>query len=825
MIIERKSVVTEEIKGDFEGVEASLSEGDLDLIFSIVSENFYSDIYGSIVRELASNCVDSHTEAKISDPIIIKGYNDEGTDFISFIDVGVGLGPERFKEVYMKYFKSTKRESNEYVGYFGIGSKSPLGYTDSFEVITRFEGIEYHWVVGKSETGRPRADLLNSKETEERNGTEVKIVIEPGDYEKFKIAVHKQLTYFDNIYVEGFDVDNNFNIVEGDTFKYRGSLSENEYKQEELHICFGKVVYPINWSQLGIEPIALPLGIKFGIGELFVTNNREQIVYTDESKFLIKQRIDAVIKEIRDLYNSQTEIKSDFSGFMKQRKESHKFVKLGFFYLLIPSKSVWDDDKRKYITADLISGLKQPYYSEIGDMPITMPSNPFFMFEITKTFKNANTRGIKTNVELSYSYLTENPSIEFYRLRNESTAKKDKFLLWKGEKEGKNNLAFISKRKISKRGILHAFEQMNIYGNSKDLKEINRKRRNFRNKILDSDIDSCFVTNNVIESIPLITDKWNKTKIYKEFRKIMTRELVKLTKSYERTSITDEYLTVLKEQREKKRKKTVEGIINAYSLDFSEETKINIKENVDKFKGFTLYSFRGDVKRTRVIYEHFEDLIGISKVQAFIVGKTFFKHFEGKNCMSTDEFLTTDNKMLRNVVTALMIDKRLTILNVLFNRFLENLDKFNPEIAKIYDELSTFSYKYSKSFKYVDKDVEALMKELLEISEEKGWYHKHLLDDLKELEKFTEGLLLLGWLDSQAYKSEDVQREMVDYLKYKKKKLDPIHYFIPNEEEKLILKEAKDKEAYKKELQSMREKSTWRRSWSSSAFYRTPYFN
>ena len=87
--------------------------------------NLYSDIHGSIIRELASNVVDSHIEAGKPDAVGEIEWIDEnrllGVDAQLIIrDFGVGLSPERMRTVYGNYLSSTKRDSNDQTGGFGL---------------------------------------------------------------------------------------------------------------------------------------------------------------------------------------------------------------------------------------------------------------------------------------------------------------------------------------------------------------------------------------------------------------------------------------------------------------------------------------------------------------------------------------------------------------------------------------------------------------------------------------------------------------------------------------------------------------------------------
>ena len=75
------------------------------------TKNIYSNPIGMVVREITSNCYDSHTEAKVNSPVVIRKTFDklDNSHYISFIDYGVGMSPDRVENIYGVYFKSTKR--------------------------------------------------------------------------------------------------------------------------------------------------------------------------------------------------------------------------------------------------------------------------------------------------------------------------------------------------------------------------------------------------------------------------------------------------------------------------------------------------------------------------------------------------------------------------------------------------------------------------------------------------------------------------------------------------------------------------------------------
>jgi hypothetical protein len=305
---------------------ATISQEDMHKMWDML-QNPYKNSIGSIVREITSNCFDSHAEAGVTDAVRLKYGKDEAGFYVSFIDVGVGLSPTSIENIFLKYLKSTKENSNQFIGAFGLGSKSPLSYQDFFYINTRHEGIEYNYMMYKGEQS-PKIDLLKKSDTTERNGTEIKIQIKTeNDLLRFLSETYSQLHYFRNVVVDLDDISaiyyyggsssirsilntlkSDYNLIEGKNFILRTNTSYNE-----LHLCIGSVMYPIDWANLKTPRVSIPVALKFDIGELPVIQTREDIRYTDKAILAIKEKIELLRDELTEIRRNQ--LTKDFDTF------------------------------------------------------------------------------------------------------------------------------------------------------------------------------------------------------------------------------------------------------------------------------------------------------------------------------------------------------------------------------------------------------------------------------------------------------------------------------------------------------------------------------
>ena len=279
--------------------EKSFGIKDEAFILQILRTNTYSDPIGSICREVISNCRDSHREAgKAEIPVeveLLEGELSQSKKQLVFRDFGVGLSPERVNEVYSVYGESTKRNSNQFTGGFGLGAKTPFAYTDSFQVKTIYNGLEYTYqlVIDKSEKGK--IIEISKVQSDKQNQTEVIIPLQDKDV----ITITEKLLYtitFWNPRPKFIGFENvNYRMVE----KYFQKLTEREiyyensfgkliedsnYNLPSISVLVDKIIYPLNLDSIRrnfeLDRLQNNLVIEFDNGELDLSVSREQLYYS-----------------------------------------------------------------------------------------------------------------------------------------------------------------------------------------------------------------------------------------------------------------------------------------------------------------------------------------------------------------------------------------------------------------------------------------------------------------------------------------------------------------------------------------------------------------
>lgn len=310
MIVNSKHANVESV-GIEESIAMSIDTSDQAALMAILSENLYKDPIGSLIRESVSNALDAQKNAGNTDPIIVSLKSDKSYNYVySVQDFGTGISPDSVHNVLSKYAASTKRGSNDYLGYYGLGFKSPLSYTDSFTFTTIYEGREYGYIMYKGEEGT-KIDVISEGFTDEKNGTRVTVQLKnKSDLIEFTNKIREQLAYFEGVYFEVPGIPNDFKIMKNEDWKYSSLKGD----RGGMHICLENVYYEIDWARLGVPKINVPVGLNFSIGDgLMPIPSREDIKYTEEAKELITGKI----RKVADYF---------IGKFNETRREADSFI-------------------------------------------------------------------------------------------------------------------------------------------------------------------------------------------------------------------------------------------------------------------------------------------------------------------------------------------------------------------------------------------------------------------------------------------------------------------------------------------------------------------
>lgn len=382
--------------------------------FKILTDNLYNDKIQTIIRELSCNAYDSHVQNGNPNKPFDIHVPDKLNPIFYIRDYGTGLTKEEIKQIYTTYFESTKSSSNDYIGAFGLGSKTPLAYTDQFTVTSYKDGMEYAYRVYTSDKGFPEIQLVIERETTEPNGLKVQISVENNDIEEFKRDIKKFFS-FNNINPRFLNVEIKPELEVLYTYKNLYLLETYDYSNTYL-ARIGMVVYPIPrfYSEEVLKYIpgytqgfsefvyymtnSISYGRKimvdFNIGELSVTASRESLSMDKATKEALYKKIANILFEM-------------YNNCLLDLKKITKVEEL------IPLMSVYPLSIYKKIYSHLDNSLSNEYFS-YSDLSLKL--NFAFHREIEQAFEKvtvlnyvAAKSGFRYNHSRYeyYSYLTQ----------------------------------------------------------------------------------------------------------------------------------------------------------------------------------------------------------------------------------------------------------------------------------------------------------------------------------------------------------------------------------------------------------------------------------
>lgn len=268
-------------------------------VFNFFSTQTYSDNYVAICRELVANAIDAHTAIGNPDPVKVQLPTILVPEF-SVTDEGIGMSHAFMMDGFLAYTTSTKQNSNEQIGGFGIGSKSPFAYCDQYTIQTTHNQVTSTYSVFRDEEGIPAIACLDQSPAapDTPSGTRVSFPVKDGDIDRFEQAAQKSLKYFDPLPI----VTPNPVTPQAHSQKGKGWAVRAVKDSSDPNIIMGGVAYPVQSYKLydlpeNLKPLmGMSLDLYVPIGTFDIALSREELSYNDD----ITPRLTAILNGIYD---------------------------------------------------------------------------------------------------------------------------------------------------------------------------------------------------------------------------------------------------------------------------------------------------------------------------------------------------------------------------------------------------------------------------------------------------------------------------------------------------------------------------------------------
>lgn len=301
-------------------------------VFKILSSDLYTNKIRAVVRELITNMIDAHALNGNPEKFIIQVPGRLDPRFVCR-DFGPGMsdfdiqGDDNSPGLYNSYFSSSKAESNDFIGGFGLGSKSPFSYTDTFSITSYHKG-EIRGYVAYMDGDGPQIKPTFVKEMgpDDKTGIEIVVPVEEKDFRNFAHEVSYIMRPFKDLaIINGLDREIDYFP---DFDDYYGVNPERYWPDRGgLYAIYGGIVYPIdgvirdrNWLSIRNEVNY----IKFPMGSLDIAPSREALSLDDRTRKNIIERV----KEL-----SEQAFNEDVKRFKESTSPRHTYrelMKMGY---------------------------------------------------------------------------------------------------------------------------------------------------------------------------------------------------------------------------------------------------------------------------------------------------------------------------------------------------------------------------------------------------------------------------------------------------------------------------------------------------------------
>lgn len=294
-----------ESSGEAACTDFGLSEKDSAHLMCVLRDTIYSDKVLAVLREYGANAWDAHRMVGKNDLPISVTLPTHEDPVLRIVDYGPGLSHSDVFTVFTKYGASTKRGDNAAVGMLGIGCKAGFAYNDSFNVISRHNGVGRSYNAALDPSNRGQLRLMDEFECGDETGLTIEIPVRSRDITDFHTKAKSLFQFF----VPQPKINTELDPVPIVSHSSSGVVTEYDNFSFDWKVVMGCIAYPIQLSQISI-PYCFQntQGVIFvEVGALSFSASREALKYDENTK----RSIEASFKNILNDYQKHILLELD----------------------------------------------------------------------------------------------------------------------------------------------------------------------------------------------------------------------------------------------------------------------------------------------------------------------------------------------------------------------------------------------------------------------------------------------------------------------------------------------------------------------------------
>lgn len=323
---------------------AKIDKNAVNMVMDMLSK-LYNDPMCAAIREYVSNAYDANVEAGATKPVELTLPCSENDGLLMVKDYGHGLDYMGIVSVFANFGTSTKRDSDNLIGGFGIGSKSGLAVSNAINVSSVCNGVLNEFVLERTPEGIITRFTRENEPTEKASGTTVTVNCSPSYYNDIKYIVtnfipviagwSKNDVYVTNTSCNEFNTSDDSFFLNDKCNNYRipdtwlefdhGYITSRPFFTHFRNILVGNVAYKQgSWDSNNGHPttndIVCAYALKTNIEDIKVTYSREQIDWksNSETEDALIAATEAFTKEVKNFIHDLIDSSSDAIDAMKK---------------------------------------------------------------------------------------------------------------------------------------------------------------------------------------------------------------------------------------------------------------------------------------------------------------------------------------------------------------------------------------------------------------------------------------------------------------------------------------------------------------------------
>ena len=265
-------------------------------IMSMVVD-MYSDPCMAVVREYIANAVDATIVAGTGIAVQVTVPTVMDPNFI-VTDKGTGIDKDGLESAFLAFAASTKTDTNDLVGYFGVGAKSAWTVCESFIVDTIKDGKRN---VVRASRDLKHEVLVSDANTDSENGTTITVPVNPDAANWSQLintvaSAHKQGA----VVVDGKDVRSIHSRTEWIGPVHFADDTSTRSWERNIHVVSGGTLFGVPEELRKMINDIVPVNnlvIKLDIGSFECTPSREYLIPTETTVSSVKSALDEYKKK------------------------------------------------------------------------------------------------------------------------------------------------------------------------------------------------------------------------------------------------------------------------------------------------------------------------------------------------------------------------------------------------------------------------------------------------------------------------------------------------------------------------------------------------